>query len=181
MIDIPTYYEVASALPHIPENSDKETTKAILKEYAIRNNFILTVCQSSEKSLHFKCKKGGSYKNWRNLSEEDRQRRKKSSRTGCPFYVRLSNKKERGFRYLPPLTKNEHLHNHSISENDLLDTSIGRKSKLTAEEIEKVKEGIVQNLSTKAILKSISSTKGTCKLTIHDINNSKYAIKNKSD
>ncbi|KAI9276382.1 hypothetical protein BY458DRAFT_488769 [Sporodiniella umbellata] len=171
-----TYCKLPSPLPDIPKNSDKEEVKKMLMEYALCHNFILTVCQSSAKLLHLKCKKGGSYKNWRRLNKEDRRRHKKSGRTGCPFYIRLSNKKGLGFQYLSPRVDRERFHNHLIDERNSFDTSAGRKSKLTVDDLKKVTEGIEKNLPTKTILKSISSD-GFCKLTIHDINNKKYAAK----
>ncbi|KAI8880689.1 hypothetical protein K501DRAFT_190654, partial [Backusella circina FSU 941] len=112
----------------IPENAEKNTAKKLLTEYAIQNNFTLTTANSGPTFIHLKCKKGGEYRNWQNLSEEERKCIKNSTRISCPYYIRIGNSKTQGFHYVQSVSVDEHYHKHSLNCNILLATTSGRKA-----------------------------------------------------
>ena len=167
---------VPNALPRIPEDANKEHVRELLQKFALENNFFLVTYYSTDTVLHLRCKRGGSYSNWRGLQEEERKRLKKTIRADCPYKIRVSDKKGKGFQYIA-VKGNECFHNHPIDEASSLATDKGRKSKLDASDLTKINESIELNFPSKLIQKSISNKSSFNKLTIHDINNMKYSIK----
>lgn len=168
------YFLSSKPLPSIPENATKEIVIKILKEHAVENNFKIVIARSTSTNVHLKCVKGGTYRNTRKLTEEDRQVWKNSQRTNCPFLIRVAKSKNGGFIYLKPTTESEKFHNHELTKENLLATSDGRKSLLDSNDIEKLQRGIDQNLPTKTIQHILSGEADYNKLTVHDINNIRY-------
>lgn len=174
-------YESSEPLPLISESSTKDTVVNAVKEYAKRNGFEVVIARSTAHSAHLKCKKGGAYKNVRNLSEDDRKSYRNTCRIQCPFYIRIGTKKDKGLTYLSHVSNDEKYHNHEINDENLLSTSAGRKSLLDLNDMEELQRGIEQKLPSKMIQKILSSESDHNKLTIHDINNLKYTMIDRVD
>ncbi|KAG2191831.1 hypothetical protein INT47_011579 [Mucor saturninus] len=166
-------FEVSAPLPTLPPNATKEITTDLIKNYALENNFELTKVRSSETRIHFQCKRGGVYRNTRELAEANRKRQKDSCKCNCPYYIKVKTTKDGGFSYTQP-TGDERFHNHPLSAENVLLSSNGRKNKLNSDDVEKIQKGIEQEIPTKLIQKLISAISGVNKLTLHDINNLRY-------
>ncbi|KAG2191505.1 hypothetical protein INT47_005119 [Mucor saturninus] len=67
-------FEVSAPLPTLPPDGTKEITTNLIKNYALKNYIELTKVRSSETRIHFQRKRGGIYRNTRELSEANRKR-----------------------------------------------------------------------------------------------------------
>lgn len=174
-------FKSSQPLPKIPVDFNKKDVKTLLKKYALANNFLLTVARSNNTMIHFQCKKGGKYRNSRNLTEDDRKCWRNTQRSDCPFFVRIGTNKSGHYIYLPSTKDEEHSHNHRLEVENVLSNSMGRKKMLDSKDIETLQQGIEQNIPTRTIQKVLSEETQYNKLTVHDINDLKYSMTNRVD
>ena len=62
--------EAHSLKPEVPY---KKAVKVLLDNYATENNFSITTFRSDKQKLYYKYQKGGSYRNIRDLNEDNRK------------------------------------------------------------------------------------------------------------
>ncbi|KAL9536803.1 hypothetical protein MBANPS3_012353 [Mucor bainieri] len=156
-------YKVTEELPVIPEESSPAFAKELLIEYAVKNNFMIASYHTDLPRFEFQCEKSGEYRSTRRIASETRQRQTTSSKTNCPHRMRYR-RLENGNLVQQTQPDGEFYHKYPLT---------GRMSILTEEEVKTIYGGIKNNLSPKAINRSVSEGKSYNTLYRHDIANMK--------
>lgn len=111
-------YKVTAQIPAIPNKSSKESAKNLLAEFALENNFMLAYDKTDLPRLELKCTKGGTYRNTRGITENNRKRQKITKKISCPNKIRYKITAE-GVYILQSQTDIEMHHNHPLTVENL--------------------------------------------------------------
>ena len=162
-----------SSLAPMPprEFATRDDLLAGAKDWAASQGYAVVIARSRENRLWLKCDRGGSYENRRNLTKEQRKRKRGESRLlGCPFRMVAVAKRDGSWKVETATPE----HNHVPSE-DL--TSHPTLRRMSEAQLLKVYEMFEANKSPAETMEDLKRTWPEIKVLTRDIYNARKKYK----
>ena len=157
------------------EFSSREDLLAGCKDWAAHQGFAVVIARSRFNRLWLKCDRGGTYENRRNLTPEQRKRKRGESRLlGCQFKM-LANVKRNGVWKVETEVAE---HNHGPSEDLSAHPTLRR---MTDEQVNKVNEMCDAGRSPAETLEELRTLWPDIKVLTRDIYNARKKYKTQKD
>ena len=151
--------------------SSREELLQHAKDWAARQGYAIVIARSRFNRLWLKCDRGGVYENRRNLTPEQRKRKRSDSRLlGCPFRMLAVVRKDGVWR----VTTENPEHNHSPSEDLSVHPTLRR---LTEAQSQKVNEMTEAGNTPGETLEELRKTWPDIKVLTRDIYNARKKYK----
>ena len=117
--------------------SSREELLQHAKDWAARQGYAIVIARSRFNRLWLKCDRGGVYENRRNLTPEQRKRKRSDSRLlGCPFRMLAVVRKDGVWR----VTTENPEHNHSPSEDLSVHPTLRRLTEAQSQKVNEMTE-----------------------------------------
>ena len=159
-------------------SSDFDTRDELLmsaKDWAASQGYAIVIARSRLNRLWIKCDRGGTYENRRNITQEQRKRKRGDSRLlGCPFRMLATVKKDGRWRVETESAE----HNHPPSE-DL--TSHPTLRRMTQSQLEKVHEMFEAGRTPADTVEELKKIWPSIKVLTRDVYNARKKYKMQRD
>ena len=170
LIDSPPPANSMAPMPPSQFNSREELLEHA-KNWAARQGYAIVIARSRFNRLWLKCDRGGVYENRRNLTPEQRKRKRSDSRLlGCPFRMLAVVRKDGVWR----VTTENPEHNHDPSEDLSVHPTLRR---LTEAQSQKVNEMTEAGNSPAETLEELRKLWPDIKVLTRDIYNARKKYK----
>lgn len=159
-------------------SGDFKSREAIMegvKEWSANQGYAVVIARSRFNRIWLKCDRGGTYENRRNITPDQRKRKRGESRlVGCPFKIVASIRKD-GTWHLE--TENPE-HNHEPSEDLSLHPTFRR---MTDEQLQKVHDGVENGVTPAETLEELRKLWPDIKVLTRDVYNARKKYKTTKD
>lgn len=157
------------------EFSSREELLAGCKDWAAHQGFAVVIARSRFNRLWLKCDRGGTYENRRNLTPEQRKRKRGESRLlGCQFKMLANVKRDGVWKVETEVAE----HNHGPSEDLSAHPTLRR---MTDEQVNKVNEMCDAGRSPAETLEELRTLWPDIKVLTRDIYNARKKYKTQKD
>lgn len=157
------------------EFSSREELLSGCKDWAAHQGFAVVIARSRFNRLWLKCDRGGTYENRRNLTPEQRKRKRGESRLlGCQFKMLANVKREGIWRVETEVAE----HNHGPSEDLSAHPTLRR---MTDEQVNKVNEMCGAGRSPAETLEELRTLWPEIKVLTRDIYNARKKYKTQKE
>ena len=155
--------------------NSREELLARCKERAAHQGFAVVIARSRFNRLWLKCDRGGTYENRRNLTPEQRKRKRGESRLlGCQFKMLANVKRDGVWKVETEVAE----HNHEPSEDLSAHPTLRR---MTDEQVDKVNEMCDAGRSPAETLEELKTLWPDIKVLTRDIYNARKKYKTQKD
>ena len=155
--------------------SGREELLAGVKDWAADQGYAVVIARSRFNRLWLKCDRGGTYENRRNLTPDQRKRKRGESRLlGCPFKMLASVKKDGVWHVETEISD----HNHGPSEDLSQHPTLRR---MTEEQLQKVHEMCDSGHSPAETVETLRRSWPDIKVLTRDIYNARKKYKTTKD
>ena len=153
------------------EFPDRDELLSTTKEWAGSQGYAVVIARSRFNRLWLKCDRGGTYENRRNLTPDQRKRKRSDSRLlGCPFRMLASVKKDGRWRVETEVSE----HNHPASEDLSAHPTLRRMSK---DQLQKVFEMLDARKSPAETVEELKRAWPEIKVLTRDVYNARKKYK----
>lgn len=153
-------------MPSSQFNSREELLEAC-KDWAASQGYAIVIARSRLNRLWLKCDRGGTYENRRNLTPDQRKRKRGDSRLlGCPFKMLATCRKDKIWR----INTEVPTHNHEPSDDLSAHPTLRR---MTDQQLQKVHEMYDEGKSPAETLDELRATWPDIKVLTRDIYNAR--------
>ena len=157
------------------EFRNREDLLAGCKDWAASQGYAVVIARSRFNRLWLKCDRGGNYENRRNLTPDQRKRKRGESRLlGCPFKMLATCKKDGIWR----VDTDNPEHNHGPSEDLSAHPTLRR---MTDEQVKKVHDMCDAGKSPAETLDELKATWPDIKVLTRDIYNARKKYKTEKE
>ena len=157
------------------EFNSREDLLAGCKDWAAHQGFAVVIARSRFNRLWLKCDRGGTYENRRNLTPEQRKRKRGESRLlGCQFKMLANVKRDGVWKVETEVAE----HNHGPSEDLSAHPTLRR---MTDEQINKVNEMCDNSRSPAETLEELRTLWPDIKVLTRDIYNARKKYKTQKE
>lgn len=155
--------------------SSREDLLAGCKDWAAGQGYAVVIARSRFNRLWLKCDRGGTYENRRNLTPDQRKRKRGDSRLlGCPFKMLATCKKDGVWRVETDVPE----HNHGPSDDLSAHPTLRR---MTDEQLQKVKDMCDAGKSPAETLEELKAIWTDIKVLTRDIYNARKKYKTEKE
>lgn len=155
--------------------SSREELLAGCKDWAAGQGYAVVIARSRSNRLWLKCDRGGTYENRRNLTPDQRKRKRGDSRLlGCPFKMLATCKKDGIWRVETDVSE----HNHGPSDDLSAHPTLRR---MTDEQLQKVKDMCDAGKSPADTLEELKTIWTDIKVLTRDIYNARKKYKTEKE
>lgn len=157
------------------EFGSREELLAGAKDWAAQQGFAVVIARSRFNRLWLKCDRGGSYENRRNLTPDQRKRKRGESRLlGCPFRMLATVKKDGIWK----AETDNSVHNHGPSEDLSMHPTLRRMSE---EQLSKVHEMCDQGKTPADTIDELRAIWPEIKVLTRDVYNARKKYKTQKE
>lgn len=157
------------------EYRTREELLAGTKDWAAQQGFAVVIARSRFNRLWLKCDRGGTYENRRNLTPDQRKRKRGDSRLlGCPFKMIATVKRDGIWR----VETETPTHNHEPSDDLSAHPTLRR---MTDEQLQKVHEMCDDGRSPAETIEALRSVWPDIKVLTRDIYNARKKYKTQKE
>lgn len=157
------------------EFNSREELLGGCKDWAAHQGFAVVIARSRSNRLWLKCDRGGTYENRRNLTPDQRKRKRGDSRLlGCPFKMLATVRKDGIWRVQTDIAE----HNHGPSDDLSAHPTLRR---MTDEQVQKVNDMCDAGRSPAETLEELRATWPDIKVLTRDIYNARKKYKTQKE
>lgn len=155
--------------------SSREDLLAGTKDWTARQGYAIVIARSRPNRLWLKCDRGGSYENRRNLTQDQRKRKRGESRLlGCPFRMLATVKKDGTWR----VETDNPEHNHGASDDLSMHPTLRR---MNEEQLAKVHQMFDAGRSPAETVEELKATWPNINVLTRDIYNARKKYKTQKE
>ena len=157
------------------EFPSRDTLLTGAKDWAASQSYAVVIARSRANRLWLKCDRGGTYENRRNLTPDQRKRKRGDSRLlGCPFKMLATCRKDGVWRVETTVAE----HNHGPSEDLSAHPTLRR---MTDEQLQRVKDMCDGGKSPAETLEELKAVWPDIKVLTRDIYNARKKHKTEKE
>ena len=157
------------------EFASREDLLAGVKDWAAYQGYAVVIARSRFNRLWLKCDRGGTYENRRNLTPDQRKRKRGDSRLlGCPFKMLATIKKDGTWRVETDIPEHNHEPSEDLSQHPTL-------RRMTDEQLQKVHEMCEHGNSPSETMEELRRIWPNIKVLTRDIYNARKKYKTQKE